>query len=477
MSKAGVSQDAGKSHFAKYLFARQTDILFLQADGGKRESEVSMANFFENMDMGFVWDFDEDDFRALMALICSDGNPITGYYGLPYINYHFNSAQVILQTQLNDTGSLEIAQIDTHVSGSCVWKLRISGFDIEPDDALKTSKQCVLSSIEDNSGMLVVNIVNADVLPSYMEGDEITVQMVAYAENVDYFASEEEYRESCSKDDKGTTGGLASGAVFPMGILVNHRVKEGEEEIACAEDDVFTPQYSDSLMLVKGEVKAFRKGHIFKDEQGPGFVRCIIDTHFGELEIVHSIRDVNKSQLENLRTGAIVSAVVYLSGDVAIYEYENGIVRDEEHNLRALRYSMTGGDASRLASILAPDVVYTSEVTGRTFKGREAVIDRIDFVNKYAEEEYFSHMATITSVQSPEDEGHPDPEAGGSSDDARHDPPDYDAGKRCAILCFGDKSRFESILFIECNEDGLITRILTSNDSRYRFRLDDAGAV
>lgn len=59
-----------------------------------------------------------------------------------------------------------------------------------------------------------------------------------------------------------------------------------------------------------------------------------------------------------MRVGAVVSGICIISGDVALYEYENGIVKDLEHNLRALRYSFVHGEAERLYSILAENAVY-----------------------------------------------------------------------------------------------------------------------
>lgn len=407
-----------------------------------------MANYFKNMNMGFVNNLSEEEFQGFMGLICSEGKAISGYYNLPYINYHFKDAQVILQTEKNDNDSLQISRIDTHVSGRCVWNLRVSGMNVNPKDALKTEKRCVLGSCEDASGMLVVNIVNADVLPSYMENDEITLQMVAYAEKVDYYASEDEYQDTLPKDDMGRTFGLANGTLFPSGIF-NNRCVDPDDEIPEIEDD-----WTDNYMLVKGEVKYFQCGRIEDSEDSPEFVRCIIDTTYGELEIVHSMNSVTSEQRDNLTSGAIISAIVYLSGDAAIYDYDHGIVKDEEHNLKALRYSMTGGDANRLYSILADDVEYTSEVTGKTIAGKENVVNRIDYVNNNAEEKYYSHLATITDIKDGDDDL------------------EYPVGKRCVILAFGEEDNFESILFIDCDEEGNVTRILTSKESRYCFSID-----
>ena len=63
-------------------------------------------------------------------------------------------------------------------------------------------------------------------------------------------------------------------------------------------------------------------------------------------------------------------------------------------------------------------------------------------------------MATITEI---------DPEA-----DLK-----YAVGERCVVLAADEENNYESIAFIQCNDDGMITRIDVSTDSRYRFKIDE----
>ena len=75
------------------------------------------------------------------------------------------------------------------------------------------------------------------------------------------------------------------------------------------------------------------------DHADTPFIRCVVDTHFGELEFIHTLDQVPEEMRENIRVGSVVSGTCILSADVALHEYENGIVKDHEHNLRALRYA------------------------------------------------------------------------------------------------------------------------------------------
>ena len=76
----------------------------------------------------------------------------------------------------------------------------------------------------------------------------------------------------------------------------------------------------------------------FGKEKHNAYIRCIIGTQYGDLELVHTIDQVAEEQRCNIKAGAIVSGAFVLSGDAAIYEYEKGMVLDAEHDLRLLRF-------------------------------------------------------------------------------------------------------------------------------------------
>ena len=49
----------------------------------------------------------------------------------------------------------------------------------------------------------------------------------------------------------------------------------------------------------------------------------------------------------------------------------------------------------------------------------------------------------------------------------------YEEGTRCIILASGDETNYESIVFADINEDGRISRLVASTNSRYHFRIDE----
>ena len=70
-----------------------------------------------------------------------------------------------------------------------------------------------------------------------------------------------------------------------------------------------------------------------------------------------------------------------LSGDVAIGEYKEGYILDFDHNLSLLRYTLQAGEAERMRTVLSDDAIYYSEWTNDTYKGKDAIIDRFNYVH------------------------------------------------------------------------------------------------
>ena len=77
---------------------------------------------------------------------------------------------------------------------------------------------------------------------------------------------------------------------------------------------------------------------------------------------------------------AAVPSVFVLSGDAAIDDYAEGIVLDEEHNLALLRYTLQTGNPRRLKNVLTEDAVYVSEASRQAWNGRDAIMDRLQYV-------------------------------------------------------------------------------------------------
>ena len=406
-----------------------------------------MADYLEKLGMDFFRE-SEESVRSLISYVISEGKAIVGYYGHPYINCHFKDAQIIARTKRDDEAKrIEFLGMDTHSAGNCVWEVQIGTMDIDRKDKDILERRCAVRRREDHGGIAVVNIVNADVLPSFEEGENLTLQMVAFPEFIEYFKDEDEYAKSCPEEPNGRKFLLSDGTMMPTGLFRN-RSPDSE--------DFEKDERLDDLMLVRGTVKGLRNGRLaFGDEEHNAYIRCFIDTEFGELEILHTWDDVKEEQRDNVCAGAIVNCLVTLSADAAIYEYEDGVVLDEEHDLKILRATFNGSDAERMRFVFAENVTYVSESSNATFDGRSAVIDRLKYVEETLKDKCFANMATIVSV-----------------DDGDERLP-YGPGKRCVVLAYGEETNYESIAFADIDEDGRISKMVISTNSRYHFRIDE----
>lgn len=398
-----------------------------------------MAIFFDNYDLGFFQE-DERYMRGLWSECIQNGKPVNGYSGV-YINHHMGDAEMIIRLVKSDE-SWDAIGIDTHSAGRCVWNVRMIN-TLQCTDPLE--KRCLVKNAKDGCGMTVINIVNADVLPSFAEDEEIQLQMIAFSTAFHYYASEEEYVSSLPKNNDGETWGIAEGSIFPAGFLRNH---SADNEAAETDDE------TDLYVLVHAKVKQLYWGTVqLGDTKRNCFIRCLMETQFGELEFVHTYDQVPEEERQNIRVGSTVSGVFVLSGDAAIYEYENGLVRNRENHLKLIRHSITKGDPERMRAVLAKDAVYQSETLRRDFHGPNEIINHFSKVASEGDSHYYVQTATIVELK----------EADGLL---------YPAGTRCAVLSQNAPENYESLAFIDMDDDGNIKRLLITADSRYVFRID-----
>lgn len=403
-----------------------------------------MVKYLKNVGLE---EFDnEEGFDTLIKYSLDKGYIITGYSGNPYINTHCGSAEIIIPTQKNEeTEKYDLIGFNTHATGNAVWKIRIRE-ELNTEKKNGMEKSLLIGKADSDSGLTVVNVVNADVWPSFLEDDIYNLQMVAFAEDIDYFENEDAYNRSLPKDDLGRRFGIGEGCVFPAGFLKSRTDEESRKKRVVL----------DEYTIVRGTVTGFQTGKIqfLDEEESQAFIYCNVETEYGKLQIIHTYDQIKESQKDNLKAGSTVVAICYLSGDAAIYEYEKGIVRDEEHHLRAIRNAIMNGNASRLKSILADNVIYISDNSNATYDGCDNVIDRLTYVHNVTEHKYYSYMATISGVK---EEG-----------------TTYEIGKRCVVLATDNPNNYDSILFIECNEKEDVIKLHISADSRYTFHIDES---
>lgn len=405
-----------------------------------------MAWFLENYGLQ-EFDKTEEDTRNFLSYLLHDGKAIKGYSDVHYINKHLGNAQFIIPLISNKDGDkYEIIGMDSHSSGNCVWDMLIQS-DITPKDASLGDRRLLLNNASNGKGLIVSNIVNADVLPSFLENDFIKLQMIAYPVDMDIFSSEEEYAESVEETENGKKLLLDDGMIFSSGFFINH--KPGED---CEKNS-----WMDERVVLYATIKKIYWGKIqIEDEvDEQAYIRTIVETKYGDLEIIHTGDQIKEGQFDKFEIGAKVFGVFVLSGDAAIYDYDQGCIFNKEHDLSLLRYMFETGNAERIRSALSEDICFTTVSSEKEYNGKDEVIERFDYVYKEKTKECFAHKATITSIDECDKEL------------------EYGVGKRCIVISYKEWDNYTSICFIETNEDGKIIKIKIVEDPEYHFKIDE----
>lgn len=402
-----------------------------------------MANLLDSYGLDFLGK-DEDTLMGAVRYTVQEGKAIKGYYDTPYFYLPIGSAEFWASSEKSEDGKLSISGFHTHCGGKTIWEMICTDIDISPKDRPKTERILMMSRSTDNGGMLPVDIITADVLPSFLKDDRLTLQLVAPCLEVNYYATEEEYDKTVPTDKRGKKWGVADGALMPLSFLANHLVGNYEEG----------KKYdNDAYVTFKAKVTRLYVGTFeIGDQKENTFIRCFADTMYGELEFDHSFDQVPEELRDNIKVGSIISGVCMISADAAIGEYENGIVKDFDHDLRLVRFTLAKGEAERLRSVLTADSVYETDTSGNSFHGAGEIIDRLAYVCENHEGKYIAHLAEITEHAEPGLE--------------------YPIGTKCIVLADNEEDNYESIVFVSVDEDGNISRIHVSTDSRYRFRIE-----
>ena len=388
-----------------------------------------MANLLDSYGLDFL-EKDEDTLMDAVRYTVQEGKAIKGYYDTPYFYLPIGSAEFWASSEKSEDGKLSISGFHTHCGGKTIWEMICTDIDISPKDRPKTERILMMSRSTDNGGMLPVDIITADVLPSFLKDDRLTLQLVAPCLEVNYYATEEEYNKTVP--------------LMPLSFLANHLVGNYEEG---KEYD------NDAYVTFKAKVTHLFVGTFeIGDQKENTFIRCFADTMYGELEFDHSYDQVPEELRDNIKVGSIISGVCMISADAAIGEYENGIVKDFDHNLRLVRFTLAKGEAERLRSVLTADSVYETDTSGNSYHGADEIIDRLAYVCENHEGKYIAHLAEITELA----------ESG----------LEYPVGTKCIVLADNEEDNYESIVFVSVDEDGNISRIHVSTDSRYRFRIE-----
>ncbi len=400
-----------------------------------------MPNFPENYGLSFFVK-DKDAEMGFIASLLEESKAITGYYGSPYLYRSLGDFEYWIQTENDGNKITKVKGYSTHCAGNCVWNLTFAGVDITPDVFPKTERVLLFEEANGSKCFLPVNLITADVLPGYPEGGKIRVQMIGLPLEIHYYVDADEYEKDQPANKDGKKWLIGNGALIPLPLLINHQADHGRKK----------NHLSDAVVHFVATVERLCVGSIeLNGEKTNAFIRCFIRTQFGTLELNHSLEQVPEDQRQNMKVGAVISGRCILSGDAAIYEYQNGAIKDFPHDLELLCHTFSGDDPERLRSVLRDDSVYFTDTSGETFRGADDIIGKVKRVQKNSKEKCFAYPATVTvAAESAE----------------------YPADTRCIVLAYGTESNYEAIAFFQTDEEGMITRIRISTDTGYRFLID-----
>lgn len=207
-------------------------------------------------------------------------------------------------TRYGSMGEQKIMGVHMHAEGDAVWQGYASGLAPEPDvdgDGLtdEACLFCVLTNREE-SRHVTVAISDADILPSFVKGRPIELQVAAFPTDIHYYPTVEEALESHTM----TTGegirmhwveGIPIGLIgLTQTVMLAARVKEVE------------PVSVDEL-------------------GGFQFLRIRVDTDFGPLDIIHTEEMVDEEERPHIRAGAGLFMEAIISGNPARGPYREGM--------------------------------------------------------------------------------------------------------------------------------------------------------
>ncbi len=396
-----------------------------------------MGNFLNELGLD-LFNEDADAARGLIAHTCQNGKVVTGYYGLPYINQHFREIQIVARIGNGEGETKEFKGFDAHCDSLNSWTLRvIDKLPLREEDDITEVR--LLTKSKEGNNFLHIDVPNGDILPSFKENEIIELQVVAFANEAEFYADEEDYSNRAGTEYDGKKWMVGPNTIFPVGVFSD------DEDIK-------------GVVQIVAEIKKMRFGHCaFGDEESTPNFRFYVDTPLGELVIVlPSEFLVNMEDKGNIAQGKIISCFARLSGDAAIGKHEDGIVKDAENNLKLVAYSLENGDPERMRSVLAEDFIYHSDSSGKDISNADEYIEFVKYVNGKAKPTHTAY-ATITGF-------------------AEGEEPEYAVGTRCAVICYEGEENWDALIFVDTDDEGNIGRILLCRDSRYRFTLDETPA-
>ena len=197
-----------------------------------------------------------------------------------------------------------------------VWKLRSRGIDLTPEDGWTSRKRGCFSDAKSGQGLVVVNVMNADTIPSYRKDEIINVKVAFIPDWMNLYESEEELEEDARRNpEHGIPVNRRLGEVSAVGLRYA-RSKQAEDGV----DKNYWDDVTDiKAVITEVSYGTIQDGEVTKRE----YFCCTVDTEFGPLEILQKIDKVDEAEKEKIKEGSIVFASGVILADPLIDGNEN----------------------------------------------------------------------------------------------------------------------------------------------------------
>lgn len=326
---------------------------------------------------------DPELLQKFIAYSHTTGRVIRGYGKTRFISRGFGDFDVLLQVGETENGKSEIE--DFHLQGNTpnVWKMRYTGIDLTQKE--RESGDCifVFRREGENASFLPIHILTPQIIPGFIEGELYQIQVCGIPNTIQYFSNEEECDKVHSTEWKGKRMSFACDRLYPLPLVTKQSVSTGNEAHDAAIENAY--------VVFKGTVKKLFKGMMKDDDKEEcTFIWCVIETQFGEIRLCHTYSQLDESSKENIKVGAVAMGTCLISGDVAIYDYSDGIQMDLRHHLMLFRSVFTEGRPERLAAILDKNAVYESPIhredkaseQQKVFRGAKEILEMFERILK-----------------------------------------------------------------------------------------------
>jgi len=381
----------------------------------------------------------ESKIKAVMSYIGMHGKIYQGYGNDTFIRNTVNSLDFFLQAKSDEKNtSLKYEYPYFHAASLTTLEMVIDNPSLDTVEDDRNYRKIFVHK-KDGTEYAVVNLINADTLPCFVEGTNITAQVIAYPYGqFRKYVNEEAYRKSINKN-----GGICypSGTIYPIGYI-NKYVTPIRGNVGDV-DSIF----------IKGKVLSIRRrtSELFSENE---YNQIAVQTDWGKLEIVYTDDQLMYGKNNPVTVGSIISGYFWLEGDPAIYQYENYSMQKSDL-LLLLQNTFELGDLERLRRVLAKNVCLSTVSADNEFDGIDAVIERFKLVEKECRTKVFAHIAEITWRKEMEEKGE------------KKDW--YGKGTKCIVLAYGHPGRHETVVFINRDKNRLINRITIENAYNYRY--------